>query len=141
MCLKIYLGILPKPLFCSAKNYERRYAKMQQRNKRITLRFTEDEKEFIDKKKAQTDIQGYSDFFIRAVANCNFFTVNTLPLLEVANQISKVGTNINQIAKIANMTNSVNETALRNLVKHIQEIDAIIDDTLGFLIRAKEGEI
>jgi hypothetical protein len=31
MCLKIYLGILPKPLFCPAKiyakNYERRYAK------------------------------------------------------------------------------------------------------------------
>jgi hypothetical protein len=139
------LGILPKPLFCPAKiyakNYERRYAKMQQRTKRITLRFTEDEKEFIDKKKAQTDIQGYSDFFLRAVTNCNFFTVNTLPLLEVANQISKVGTNINQIAKIANMTNSVNETALRNLVKHIQEIDAIIDDTLGFLIRAKEGKI
>jgi uncharacterized protein (DUF1778 family) len=41
---------------------------MQQQNKRITIRFTEDEKEFIDKKKAETDIQGYINFSIK---KCN----------------------------------------------------------------------
>ena len=101
------------------------------RNKKITLRFTADEKEYLDKKKEMTIYEHYNDFILAAVTHCNIFTVDTKPMLAVAEQISKIGTNINQIAKAVNTSGNLYKNDVEDLRIKIKEIEKIIHDIIG----------
>lgn len=110
------------------------------RNKKITLRFTEEEKIYIDKKKEMTIYEHYNDFILAAVTHCNIFTVDTKPMLEAASQISKIGTNINQIAKAVNTSENLYKNDVKELQIKIKEIEKIIHDIIGISEKGRDGD-
>ncbi len=110
------------------------------RNKKITLRFTADEKEYLDKKKEMTIYEHYNDFILAAVTHCNIFTVDTKPMLAVAEQISKIGTNINQIAKAVNTSGNLYKNDVEDLRIKIKEIEKIIHDIIGISEKGRDGD-
>lgn len=110
------------------------------RNRKITLRFTEDEKEYIDKKKEMTIYEHYNDFILVAVTHCNIFTVDITPMLEVASQISKIGTNLNQIAKAVNTSGNLYKNEVKDLQTKIKEIEKIIHDIIGIFKKGRDGD-
>lgn len=59
----------------------------------------------------------YTGFIIRAMCTTDYFVVDTRPLLEVAGEINSIGTNINQIAKVANTSQSIYEKDIEVLQK------------------------
>ena len=110
------------------------------RNRKITLRFTEDEKEYIDKKKGMTIYEHYNDFILAAVTHCNIFTVDTKPMLAVAEQISKIGTNINQIAKAVNISGNLYKNEVQELQTKIKEVEKIVHNIIEISTKARNGD-
>lgn len=110
------------------------------RNKKITLRFTEEEKIYLDKKKEMTIYEHYNDFILAAVTHCNIFTVDTKPMLAVEEQISKIGTNINQIAKAVNTSGNLYKNDVKELQTKIKEIEKIIHDIISISEKGRNGD-
>ncbi len=110
------------------------------RNKKITLRFTEEEKNYIDKKKGMTIYEYYNDFFLAAVQHCNLFTIDTKPMLAVAEQISKIGVNINQIAKAVNTSGNLYKNEVKELQTKIEEISNFVHSIIEISTKARNGD-
>lgn len=110
------------------------------RNKKITLRFTADEKEYLDKKKEMTIYEHYNDFILAAVTHCNIFTVDTKPMLAVAEQISKIGTNINQIAKAVNTSGNLYKNEVKELQEKVEEMSNFVHSIIEISTKARNGD-
>lgn len=114
--------------------------KNQLRTERVNLRFTKEEKEFIDKRKNQHSANSYSDFVLSVVANQQCYIVDTNPLLALASEVNAIGQNVNQIAKVANITKSVYEKDVINLRNRIDEIESILNDCLILFRKSRRGK-
>ncbi len=110
------------------------------RNKKITLKLTEEEKIYIDKKKEMTIYEYYNDFILAAVTHCNIFTVDTKSMLEAASQISKIGTNINQITKAVNISGNLYKNDMKELQTKIKEIEKIIHNIIGISEKGRDSD-
>ncbi|MBR1737876.1 MAG: plasmid mobilization relaxosome protein MobC [Firmicutes bacterium] len=115
--------------------------KNQYRTERINLRFTKEEKEFIDERKKQHKAKCYSDFVLSVIANQKCFIIDTNPLLAVASEINAVGQNVNQIAKVANITHSIYEKDITKLKERIDEIESIVSRYLDLSNKARDGKL
>ena len=110
------------------------------RNKKITLRLTEEEKIYIDKKKEMTIYEHYNDFILAAVTHCNIFTVDTKPMLEAASQISKIGTNINQIAKAVNTSGNLYKDEVKELQEKVEEMSNFVHIIIEISTKTRNGD-
>jgi hypothetical protein len=111
------------------------------RNRQLNLKFTEEEFNFITKKKETAKVQNYTDFIMKIAAQSQVIVVDTKPLLEVANQINKIGVNVNQMAKIANTTGKIYSNEFEDLKKKISEMESIVEKTFDVFVKAKEGQL
>ena len=111
------------------------------RNKQIILRFTEDEAEYFKNYKAKSQIAAYSDFVLHLLTHSQLFVIDTKPLLKVAEEINKIGVNINQIAKSANTNGNLYKNEIEDLQKKINDIDNIINNVFDAFTAAKRGKI
>ena len=111
------------------------------RNKRVTLRFSEEELDDFKKRKVESSINNYSDFVLNCVNKIPIFDVNTKPFLTVSEQISKIGTNINQIAKVANTTQNIYENDINELQKKIKELEDIVTENFRFWSKIRGGKL
>ena len=115
--------------------------KRQLRTERINLRFTKDEKEFIDKRKKEHNANCYSDFVLSVVANQQCYIIDTNPLLAVATELNSIGNNVNQIAKVANITRSIYEQDVIKLKERVDEIESTVSRYLDIALKARNGKI
>lgn len=111
------------------------------RNRQLNLKFTDDEFEYIKTKKELTQAQNYTDFIMSLVSHSNIYNVDTTPLIETANEINKIGVNVNQIAKVINTTGNVYENEIRDLQNKIKRLEKIMADAYSCFIKAKNGEL
>ncbi len=111
------------------------------RNKQIILRFTKDEAEYFKNYKAKSQISAYSDFVLHLLTHSQLFVIDTKPLLNVANEINKIGININQIAKAVNINGNIYKNEIEDLQKKINDIDNIISNVFDTFTNAKKGKI
>jgi hypothetical protein len=72
-----------------------------------------------------------TDFIIASVCQSQIFAIDTNPLYAVADEVSKVGTNINQIAKIANTTGHIYENEIKELLTRTEKIQNVIYQCLN----------
>ena len=107
------------------------------RDKRLNIRVTEAERDFIIKNMQQNGLRNVTDFFIECIIKHKTVVINTIPLLTVKNELNKIGVNINQIAKIANTTRNVDNATLLSLQKSIEEMREIVNK--AFTKEAKDG--
>ena len=107
------------------------------RDKRLNIRVTETERDFIIKNMQQNGLRNVTDFFIECIIKHKTVVINTMPLLAVKNELNKIGVNINQIAKIANTTRNVDNATLLSLQKSIDEMRTIVNK--AFTKEAEDG--
>lgn len=79
------------------------------RNRQLNLKFIDDEFEYIKAKKDLAQSQNYTDFILKIAIHSNIYNIDTMPLIEVAKEINKIGVNINQIAKVVNTSGNIYE--------------------------------
>lgn len=87
------------------------------------------EREYQEMQK-QRDFLGYKTNaqLIRSFIHTNVcYSIDYNGLFELATQLSRIGTNINQVAKVANETQSVTADQVNLLREHMTEIDKILD--------------
>ena len=100
------------------------------RNKRITLRVSEEEYKIFQRKFMQSEMNSYSDFVIQSIKKIPIFVVDIKPLLSLSEQVSKIGVNINQIARVTNTTQNIYENDVNELQENIEKISFLIKENL-----------
>jgi soluble P-type ATPase len=98
-----------------------------EKNARIYLRISSDEKSEFLKKSAQAKMN-LSEYILHSAKNSKIILVDDLPKLVV--EIIRIGTNINQIARVANAQKHVGKAHLQmlenDMAKIQQQLNAII---------------
>lgn len=87
------------------------------RNERLEIRLTEKERDLFEEKMRKANCKTMSHFIRKCVLEKEINVVDLDPFRDLQWEISKVGNNINQIAKVAN-TNAV---IYKNDIKKMQE--------------------
>ena len=101
---------------------------MTRNDKQIHLRVTETE---YNELLRQTDFLGlktYSDLIRMYINNAVCVHVSFDGMFETATQISRIGNNINQIAKMANETRSVSPGQIDQMLSALNQIEKFFDD-------------
>ena len=102
------------------------------RNERFTIRLSADEKELILQKMYASGYKNLADYFLHCVCSNNTIVVDTMPILEVKTELNKIGTNINQIAKKANISGFLSKDTIKELMVYIKEMQ----DTVNSVFKA-----
>lgn len=87
------------------------------RNERLEIRLTEKERDLFEEKMRKANCKTMSHFIRKCVLEKEINVVDLNPFRNLQWEISKVGNNINQIAKVAN-TNAI---IYKNDIKKMQE--------------------
>ena len=106
------------------------------RDKQLNLKFTEEELNYFKEKKKLSKVKNHTDFLLKAITNCRIYTIDTKPILALANEINKIGVNINQIAKVINTTKNV----YQNDITELQDKITLLENELSVL-RKKFDEV
>jgi hypothetical protein len=111
------------------------------RNRHLSLMLSDEEFEFFKQQKYRSGVSNYTDFLMKVVSQSQVISIDTRPLLVLAEQVSKIGVNVNQVAKIANITRSVFEDDVRLLQEKIDEMDSLINSAIGVLSNVRESDL
>lgn len=98
------------------------------KDKRVTLRLTQSEKEELESRAAEARMN-MSQYLLALSEQKKIIVADGLP--ELCRQIIKIGTNVNQIAMVANRNKTVSEKQLdlvnQNLIQIQTQIGKLID--------------
>ena len=94
----------------------------RKRNIQLSIRLTEEEKNLFLQKMHLTSSKSMSHFIRKCVLEKEIFEIDCTPFLELAWEISKVGTNVNQIAKKSNKANKIELEDIEKIKKEIATI-------------------
>ena len=78
----------------------------------------------------QSEMNSYSDFVMQSIKKIPIFVVDIKPLLSLSEQVSKIGVNINQIARVTNTTQNIYENDVNELQENIEKISFLIKENL-----------
>ena len=67
--------------------------------------------------------------------------IDTRPFYSVANELNRIGTNINQIAKIANTSRSIYKDDIAEIQEDMKELSEIVHKCMGVFVDAREGKL
>ena len=103
----------------------------RKRNKRATIRFTDEEYSAIKEKMALAGKTSLNDYLVQ-MGTGGFVLIQDFDnLIEVSRKINKIGVNINQIAHKINTDNLVLKEDLRDIKEMITNIEQLIFDTFN----------
>lgn len=100
---------------------------MEKKNSRIYFRCSAKDKENL-KNKAKLANMNMSEYIISLSENKKIFVIDGVPELMTA--INRIGTNINQVAAVANTQRFVNENQLEKILKEMKDVNKIMNTIL-----------
>ena len=100
---------------------------MEKKNSRIYFRCSAKDKENL-KNKAKLANMNMSEYIIALSENKKIFVIDGVPELMTA--INRIGTNINQVAAVANTQRFVNENQLEKILKEMKDVNKIMNTIL-----------
>ena len=100
---------------------------MGKKNSRIYFRCSAKDKENL-KNKAKLANMNMSEYIISLSENKKIFVIDGVPELMTA--INRIGTNINQVAAVANTQRFVNENQLEKILKEMKDVNKIMNTIL-----------
>lgn len=95
----------------------------RKRNIQLSIRLTEKEKNLFLQKMQLISSKNISHFIRKCVLEKEIYEIDCTPFLELNWEISKIGTNINQIAKKANTTSKIELEDIEKIKKDIVSIE------------------
>lgn len=107
------------------------------RMRRIELRISEDDYHSLKDWQSFLEISTLSEVVRQLIRNGIAYKFDYSSVWNVTEQISKIGNNINQIARTANITNSVNAADIEIIKMDLEELEDIINDYVSKDIRAE----
>ena len=108
------------------------------RDERFTVRLTADEKAFIKEKMRKSGFRNVADYFLHCVYSNHTLVVDTMPILEVKTELNRIGNNVNQIAKQANINGFLSKGIVEELVGNMEKMQDIVN--AAFMACTKGGE-
>lgn len=94
----------------------------RKRNIQLLIFLTKEEKNLFLQKMKLTSSKNMSHFIRKCVLEKEIYEIDCTPFLELNWEISKIGTNINQIAKKANTTSKIELEDIEKIKKDIASI-------------------
>ncbi len=94
----------------------------RKRNIKLSIRLTAEEKKIFLQKMQLTNSKNMNHFIRKCVLEKEIYEIDCTPFLDLNWEISKIGTNVNQIAKKANSTEKI---ALEDIEKIKKDIASI----------------
>ncbi len=107
------------------------------RMRRIELRISEEDYHSLKDWQSFLEISTLSEVVRQLIRNGIAYKFDYSSVWKVTEQISKIGNNINQIARTANITNSVNAADIEIIKMDLEELEDIINDYVSKDIRAE----
>ena len=95
------------------------------RNERINVRLADFEKEIFYKQMKRAGHKNVTDFIMTAICRHHSTVIDTSPILEIKGELNRIGCNVNQLAKVANSTQSIyadDVEMLRNNLTAVQDL-------------------
>ena len=95
------------------------------RNERINVRLADFEKEIFYKQMKRAGHKNVTDFIMTAICKHHSTVIDTSPILEIKGELNRIGCNVNQLAKVANSTQSIyadDVEMLRNNLTAVQDL-------------------
>lgn len=94
----------------------------RKRNFQLSIRLTQEEKNLFLQKMQLTSSKSISHFIRKCVLEKEIYEIDCTPFLDLAWQISKIGTNINQLTKKANALSKIELEDIEKIKKDISSI-------------------
>lgn len=110
------------------------------RDKMIAIRLTEDEVELINKRMKMAGSRNKADFILTCVCQTEINVIDTKPIMAVKAELSRIGNNINQVAKVANTSQSVYYSEVLALKTQMEDVRKIVEDAFDFCVKAKQAD-
>ncbi|HEO7897386.1 TPA: plasmid mobilization relaxosome protein MobC [Streptococcus agalactiae] len=104
----------------------------EERSRPILKRFfvNEDEKQRIEKQMAKAQIENFSTFARLMLTNGQVKVIHFDDLITLRQELHRIGVNINQIAKVANMDESIEQDQFVMLLDQLRLIETKVNDLL-----------
>lgn len=99
----------------------------RKRNYRISVYFSEDELDLMDKKISESQFDSRSSYIRRMTLDGYIIKNDYTHLKELISEINSIGNNINQITKLSNSSKNVNPIQVKELNESLQEIWKLIE--------------
>lgn len=100
----------------------------------LIVRVTPEEHEFILEKMAALSTRNFNAFARKMLIDGHAINVDLKDYRELANEVNKIGVNINQIAKTANEIGYVHPTDIANLKEMMDKIWQLLKSSLSTLL-------
>ena len=103
------------------------------RNVQLILRVTPEEHEFIKKKMALIHTDNFNAYARKILIYGYVIEVDLSKYHELANEVNKIGVNINQIAKVANETRGISPQSIDQLQQEVEKVWQLLKLSLSKL--------
>lgn len=94
----------------------------RKRNFQLSIRLTQEEKNLFLQKMQLTSSKSISHFIRKCVLEKEIYEIDCTPFLDLVWEISKIGTNINQLTKKANALSKIELEDIEKIKKDISSI-------------------
>jgi hypothetical protein len=101
------------------------------RNIQMIVRMTSEEKEFILKKMKRANLENFNLYALRMLITGEVKNVDFIHYHELAKEVSRIGTNINQIARLANVSGVLYPTEIAALQQQMEDIWRLLKSSLS----------
>ena len=103
----------------------------RERNTPVFFRVTEKEREIIDKKMNMVGVNDLGTYLRRMAIYGYMIEVDTEPLNRLSMELSRIGQNVNQLAKRANETGSIYENDIEKIAEDVKDIKSYLRDFMN----------
>ena len=103
------------------------------RSVQMIVRATPEEKGFILKKMEQSGLENFNLYALKMLITGSVKNVDFTHYHELAKEVSRIGTNINQIVKIANTNGNINKREIEELKNKMEELWRLLKSSLSGL--------
>jgi len=104
------------------------------RSKQLIVRVTEKEKQLIQKKMEQASTENFNAYARKMLIDGIVVNLDMADFQKLSAEVNAIGRNINQIAKISNVTGKVFEEDIEKMKEMVEEIWQLLKSFLSELL-------
>ena len=106
----------------------------RKRSTQLIIRVTPDEKDFIYKKMEQFGTANFNAYARKMLIDGYVIHVDLDEFQQLANEVNKIGININQIAKVSNTTGMLFGDDIEKMKERVTEVWQLLKSSLSVLL-------